>query len=50
MFVVRDSYELNVACLVIEAQPRPLNPEKSSQFLQNVLEKEDLAVITTWPQ
>jgi hypothetical protein len=50
MFLVRDGYALNEACLVIEAQPRALNPEKSSLFLQNVLEKDDLAVLTTWQQ
>lgn len=50
LFLVRDSYALNEARLLIEAQPRSLNPEKCSHFLQNVLEKDELAVITTWPQ
>jgi hypothetical protein len=50
LFLVQDSYALDKALLLIEAHPRPLNPEKCSHFLQQVLEKEELAVITTWPQ
>lgn len=50
LFVVHDSYELCRPCLLIESQRRPLNPEKCSQFLQNVLESSELGVLTTWPQ
>jgi hypothetical protein len=50
LFLVRDSYALDEAVLLIEAQPRALNPEKCSHFLQHVLERDELAVITTWPQ
>ena len=50
LFLVRDAFQLNEACLLIEAQRRPLNPEKCSQFLVNVLEPKDLGELTTWPQ
>lgn len=49
LFVVKDSYKLGEACLLLESQRRPLNPEKCSQFLQNVLEQKELGTITTWP-
>lgn len=49
LFLVRDSYTLNDACLLIESQRRPLNPERCSQFLQKVLEPSDLGTLTTWP-
>jgi hypothetical protein len=49
LFLVNDEYSLDDARIEIESQRRPLNPEKCSQFLQNVLEQKDLAKITTWP-
>lgn len=49
LFLARDSYKLDEACLVIESQRRPLNPEKCSQFLQKVLEPAELSKLTTWP-
>ncbi len=49
LFLARDSYCLDEACLVIESQRRPLNPERCSQFLQNVLEPSELSKLTTWP-
>lgn len=49
MFLVEDSYKLDNAILIIEAQKKQLNPEKCSQFLQNVLDQDSLARLTTWP-
>jgi hypothetical protein len=49
MFLVKDSYSLNEALLIVESQRRPLNPERCSQFLSNVLEPKELATLTTWP-
>ena len=49
LFLVEDEYSLDVARIEIESQRRPLNPEKCSQFLQNVLEQRELGKITTWP-
>lgn len=49
LFLARDQFRLDEACLVIESQRRPLNPEKCSQFLQNVLEPGELSKLTTWP-
>lgn len=50
LFLVKDSFALNEACLVLESQRRPLNPEKCSHFLQQVLEPTELGTLTTWPQ
>lgn len=50
LFLVHDSFQLKEACLLIESQRRPLNPEKCSHFLQNVLEAKELGELTTWPQ
>lgn len=50
MFLVKDSYALTDACLALESQRRPLNPEKCSHFLQQVLKPEELSTLTTWPQ
>ncbi|MDP2214922.1 hypothetical protein [Phenylobacterium sp.] len=49
LFLAKDRFRLDEACLVIESQRRPLNPEKCSQFLQNVLEAGELSKLTTWP-
>jgi hypothetical protein len=48
MFLVADDYGLEDACLVIESQRRPLNPEKCSHFLESVLEPAELSKLTTW--
>lgn len=49
LFLVDQSYSLERACLVIESQRRSLNPEKCSQFLESVLEQDELSKLTTWP-
>lgn len=50
LFLVKDSFALSEACLLIESQRRPLNPEKCSHFLKQVLETDELGTLTTWPQ
>lgn len=50
LFLVKDNFALDEACLHIESQRRALNPEKCSHFLQQVLEADDLSTLTTWPQ
>lgn len=48
LFLVKDRFKLNESHIFIESQRRPLNPEKCSQFLQNVLNKDELSTLTTW--
>lgn len=50
LFLVRDSFSLEDAYIVIESQRRPLNPEKCSPFLENVLTSKEKSDLTTWPQ
>jgi len=46
--LVDSGYHLNKLITIIESQRRPLNPEKCSQFLKNVLDTSDLESLSTW--